>query len=105
MPSQCRLFFMHRDVGLDISYVKIYRDTLTDEVENANSGGNLVERYALVGAVVLRKAENLLGNRVEQHLIRPASNAHGRRGEPACHPIVLDPGVGIPFKTQRSHQV
>src|SRR3546814_15706686 len=67
----------------------------------------LIEGDALVGAMVLRKAEDALGDRVEQCFVRPARDAACRRVDPTRPPIVLGRGMFVeregvgPLKVER----
>src|SRR3990167_3320755 len=69
------------------------------------SGGNLVEGHALVGAVILRQAENLFGDGVEQHLVGAAGDAAGRGVDPAVGPIILDETMRVIGKAAAALEV
>src|SRR3546814_8842849 len=58
-----------------------------------SSGWNLVEGDALVGAMILRQAEDALGDGVEQRLVGPTGDAARRGVDPARRPILLLRGV------------
>src|SRR3546814_18700658 len=60
-----------------------------------SSGGNLVEGDALVGAVILRQAEDAFGDGVEQRFVRSAGDAAGRCVDPARRPVVLRRGMFV----------
>src|SRR3546814_10664023 len=64
-----------------------------------SSGGYLVEGNALVGAMVLRQAQDAFGDGVEQGLVRSAGDAAGRGVDPARRPVILGRGVRVKGET------
>src|SRR3546814_7969487 len=70
-----------------------------------SAGWNLVEVDALVGAMILRQAEDALGDGVEQRLVGPTGDAARRGVDPARRPILLLRGVLVEMEAACALQV